>query len=87
VEEPDYMNYESEDRSRPIKLFKLHLTNLRKSQKPWIPQLHYKKAIEDYLTQMRILIQSTLERKWPTVRFPQEVEFILTIPDKWVCLT
>jgi hypothetical protein len=87
VEEPDYVNDDSEDLVQ-LKLFKLHLSNLRKSQKPWIsPKLHYKKAIEDYLIQMRILIQSASERRWPTIRIPQQVGFILTIPDEWVCLT
>ncbi|PKK61471.1 hypothetical protein RhiirC2_791753 [Rhizophagus irregularis] len=71
-------------RSCPIELFKLHLSNLREDQKPWLPpQLNYKKAIEDYLTQMRILIKSTLERMWPTISFPQQVGLILTIPAEW----
>lgn len=60
-----------DERSRPVKLFKLHLSNLRENQKPWLPpQLNYKKAIEDYLTQMRKLIESTLGRRWATIRFP-----------------
>ncbi|CAB5352186.1 unnamed protein product [Rhizophagus irregularis] len=71
-------------RSCPIELFKLHLSNLREDQKPWLPpQLNYKKAIVDYLTQMRILIKSTLERMWPTISFPQQVGLILTIPAEW----
>ncbi|PKC52055.1 hypothetical protein RhiirA1_482360 [Rhizophagus irregularis] len=75
-------------RSCPIELFKLHLSNLREDQKPWLPpQLNYKKAIVDYLTQMRILIKSTLERMWPTISFPQQVGLILTIPAEWVCRT
>ncbi|CAB4421890.1 unnamed protein product [Rhizophagus irregularis] len=83
---PDYMVDNSEERSHPIKLFKLHLLNLRKKRKkelPWMPpQLNYKKAIEDYLTQMRILIKSTLERRWPAISFPQQVDLILTIPSE-----
>ncbi|RIA83502.1 hypothetical protein C1645_880447 [Glomus cerebriforme] len=39
--------------------------------------------IEDYLTQMRKLIQKTLEKRWPTVKFPQQVDFVLTIPADW----
>ncbi|CAB4491919.1 unnamed protein product [Rhizophagus irregularis] len=75
-------------RSRPIELFKLHLSNLREDQKPWLPpQLNYRKAIIDYLTQMQILIKSTLERRWPTISFPQHVGLILTIPAEWVCRT
>jgi hypothetical protein len=63
----------------------LHISNLRKTDKPWLPpQLPYTKAIEDYLTQMKKLIQETLERRWPTVKFPQQVDFVLTIPAEWV---
>ncbi|RGB22593.1 hypothetical protein C1646_775836 [Rhizophagus diaphanus] len=73
-----------EKRSRPIELFKLHLSNLRGDQKPWLPpQLDYRKAIVDYLSQMQILIKSTLERRWPTISFPQQVGLILTIPAEW----
>ncbi|PKK66558.1 hypothetical protein RhiirC2_868239 [Rhizophagus irregularis] len=80
---PDYMVDNSEERSHPIKLFKLHLLNLRKKELPWMPpQLNYKKAIEDYLTQMQILIKSTLERRWPAISFPQQVGLILTIPSE-----
>ncbi|CAB5381573.1 unnamed protein product [Rhizophagus irregularis] len=83
-EEPEYMVDDSEERSRPIELFKLHISDLKDNQKPWLPsQLNYKKAIEDYLTQMQILIKSTLERRWPAIRFPQQVGFVLTIPAEW----
>jgi hypothetical protein len=33
---------------------------------------------------MRKLIQGTLKKRWPTVIFPQQVDFILTIPAEWV---
>ncbi|GES97076.1 hypothetical protein GLOIN_2v1646273 [Rhizophagus clarus] len=84
-EEPDEVSDDTEElRPRPVELFKLHISNLRKMDKPWLPpQLQYTKAIEDYLTQMRILIQETIERRWPTVRFPQQVDFVLTIPAEW----
>ena len=83
-EEPD--EYDAgEKRSRPIELFKLHLSNLDRKDKPWLPpQFNYKKAIEDYLSQMGILIKETLEKRWPTVRFPQQIEFVFTIPAEWV---
>ncbi|GES97244.1 hypothetical protein GLOIN_2v1646242 [Rhizophagus clarus] len=75
---------DSEERSHLIELFKLHLSDLKDNRKHWLPpQLDYKKVIVDYLTQMRILIESTLDRRWPTIRFPQQVEFILTISDEW----
>ncbi|PKY55542.1 hypothetical protein RhiirA4_504538, partial [Rhizophagus irregularis] len=71
-------------RSRPIELFKLHLSNLKEDQKPWLPlQLDYRKVIVDYFTQMQILIKSTLERRWPTISFLQQVGLILTIPAEW----
>ncbi|GBC29111.2 hypothetical protein GLOIN_2v1886321 [Rhizophagus irregularis DAOM 181602=DAOM 197198] len=57
---------------------------IREDQKPWLPpQLNYRKAIIDYLTQMQILIKSTLERRWLTISFPQHVGLILTIPAEW----
>ncbi|RIA79236.1 hypothetical protein C1645_106757 [Glomus cerebriforme] len=85
-EEPDEVDDDSEERPRPVELFKLHISNLRKRDKPWLPpQLDYLRAIEDYLTQMRELIQKTLEKRWPTVKFPQQVDFVLTIPAEWVC--
>ncbi|GBC08153.1 hypothetical protein RclHR1_07930010 [Rhizophagus clarus] len=83
-EEPDYMLDDSEERSRPVELFKLHISDLKNNQKPWLPtQLGYKKAIEDYLSQMQKLIKSTIERRWPTIRFPQQIGLILTIPAEW----
>ena len=85
-EEPDEVSDDQEQRPRPVELFKLHISNLKKIDKPWLPhQLSYEKAIEDYLTQMRKLIKETLERRWPTVIFPQQVGFVLTIPAEWVC--
>ncbi|CAB4494375.1 unnamed protein product [Rhizophagus irregularis] len=84
-EDPDEEPDDTErQRPRPVELFKLHISNLRKKELPWLPsQLHYTKAIEDYITQMRKLIQVTLERRWPTINFPQQVGFVLTIPAEW----
>ncbi len=85
-EEPDEILDEDEQRPRPVELFKLHLSDLEEQDKPWLPsQLNYKKAIEDYLTQMKKLIKETIEIRWPTVKFPQQVDFVLTIPAEWVC--
>ncbi|CAG8687366.1 4881_t:CDS:2 [Funneliformis mosseae] len=36
--------------------------------------------IVDYLTQMRKLIKETLEKRWPTIKFPQQVDLVFTIP-------
>ncbi|CAB4381861.1 unnamed protein product [Rhizophagus irregularis] len=84
-EDPDEVPDDTEgQRPRPVELFKLHISNLSKKELPWLPpQLRYTKAIEDYLTQMRKLIQVTLERRWPTIKFPQQVGFVLTIPAEW----
>lgn len=42
------------DRIRPIELFKLHLADIPEYQKPELPYgLEYRKAIKDYLEQMR----------------------------------
>ncbi|CAB5206778.1 unnamed protein product [Rhizophagus irregularis] len=59
---------------------------LRKKGQPWLPpQLYYSKAVEVYLAQMRKLIQETLKKKGrcPTVKFPQQVDFVLTISAEW----
>ncbi|CAG8454013.1 13053_t:CDS:2, partial [Funneliformis caledonium] len=55
-----------------------------RNEKPWLPgQLTYKQAIVDYLTQMRKLIKETLETRWPTIKFPQQVDLVFTIPAEW----
>uniref|UniRef100_U9V358 Uncharacterized protein n=1 Tax=Rhizophagus irregularis (strain DAOM 181602 / DAOM 197198 / MUCL 43194) TaxID=747089 RepID=U9V358_RHIID len=52
---------------RPVELFKLHQER------------------KDNLAQMRKLIQETLKKKGrcPTVKFPQQVDFVLTISAEW----
>ncbi|POG61289.1 hypothetical protein GLOIN_2v1786799 [Rhizophagus irregularis DAOM 181602=DAOM 197198] len=42
-------------------------------------------TVEVYLAQMRKLIQETLKKKGrcPTVKFPQQVDFVLTISAEW----
>lgn len=84
-EEPDEEFDDSEEqRPRPVELFKLHLSDLQEHEKPWLPpQLSHTKAIEDYLTQLRQLIKETLEKRWPTLRFPHQVDFVFTIPAEW----
>ncbi|PKK66522.1 hypothetical protein RhiirC2_714794 [Rhizophagus irregularis] len=46
-------------------------------------------AVEVYLAQMRKLIQETLKKKGrcPTVKFPQQVDFVLTISAEWPSYT
>jgi hypothetical protein len=86
VEDPDEVSDDIAEHPRPIELFKLHISDLPENDKPWLPpELDYKQAIEDYLTQMSNLIKKTIEKRWPTVKFPQQIEFVLTIPAEWVC--
>ncbi|PKC55923.1 hypothetical protein RhiirA1_502138 [Rhizophagus irregularis] len=40
-------------------------------------------AVEVYLAQMRKLIQETKKERCPTVKFPQQVDFVLTISAEW----
>lgn len=86
VEDLDEVSDDSEEQCpRPVELFKLHISDLPENEKPWLPsKLNYKKAIEDYLTQMSNLIKKTLKKRWPTLIFPQQVDFVLTIPAEWV---
>ncbi|RIA87532.1 hypothetical protein C1645_807258 [Glomus cerebriforme] len=79
------LDYDSDEIcSRPVEMFKLHISDLTQDQKPWLPsQLNYEKAIKDYLTRMHILIKETLEKRWPGIEFPQQVGFVLTIPAEW----
>ncbi|CAB4436787.1 unnamed protein product [Rhizophagus irregularis] len=57
---------------------------LRKKELLWLPpQLYYTKAIEVYLAQMKKLIQETLKGRCPIVKFPQQVDFVLTISAEW----
>ncbi|CAB5381563.1 unnamed protein product [Rhizophagus irregularis] len=85
VEDLDEVSDDSEEQCpRPVELFKLHISDLPENEKPWLPsKLNYKKAIEDYLTQMSNLIKKTLKKRWPTLIFPQQVDFVLTIPAEW----
>ncbi|CAG8823063.1 9370_t:CDS:2 [Gigaspora margarita] len=70
--------------SRPVELFKLHLFNLKDEDKPWLPpELDYKQAIKDYLTEIRKLVQERLSSNWSSVKFPSQVKIVLTIPAEW----
>ncbi|CAG8734327.1 8296_t:CDS:2 [Gigaspora margarita] len=61
--------------SRPVELFKLHLLNLKDEDKPWLPpELDYKQAIKDYLTEMRKLVQERLSSRWSSIKFPNQVK-------------
>ncbi|CAI2174732.1 1672_t:CDS:2 [Funneliformis geosporum] len=88
VEEPDELEEGSDDleeqRTRPVELFKLHLSTLGWNDKPWLPpRFGYKKAVKDYLSKLGELIKDTLKRRWPNVSFPRQVDFVFTIPAEW----
>ncbi|CAG8773940.1 12476_t:CDS:2, partial [Racocetra fulgida] len=75
---------ETGQRSRPVELFKLHLFNSKDEDKPWLPpQLNYKQAVKDYLTEMRKLIEERLSTRWSNVKFPDQVRIVMTIPAEW----
>ncbi|CAB5355684.1 unnamed protein product [Rhizophagus irregularis] len=66
----------------PVELFKLHLAdNLRNFEKPYLP-IDYEKAISDYLSHMKPLIEEVLEKRWPGIKFTQ-VRFVFTVPAEW----
>ncbi|CAG8510130.1 9845_t:CDS:2 [Racocetra persica] len=46
------------------------------------PNLDYKKAISDYLNQMKRVIEVTLDKRWPGLKLSQ-VLFVLCVPAKW----
>ncbi|CAB5355848.1 unnamed protein product [Rhizophagus irregularis] len=68
----------------PVELFKLHLAdNLRNYEKPYLPNgLDYEKAISDYFSQMKTLIEEVLNKRWPGIKFTQ-VRFVFTVPAEW----
>ncbi|CAG8525489.1 4793_t:CDS:2 [Rhizophagus irregularis] len=68
----------------PVELFKLLLAdNLRNYEKPYLPNgLDYEKAISDYFSQMKSLIEEVLNKRWPGIKFTQ-VRFVFTVPAEW----
>ncbi|GBC08152.1 hypothetical protein RclHR1_07930009 [Rhizophagus clarus] len=68
----------------PVELFKLHLAdNLRNFEKPYLPKdFEYEKAIADYLSQMKPLVEDVLSKRWPGIKFTQ-VRFVFTVPAEW----
>ncbi|KAG9293840.1 hypothetical protein G9A89_019178 [Geosiphon pyriformis] len=67
----------------PVELFKLHLADMSEEKKPKMPiGLNFRTAITDFLSEMQKLIKETLEKRWPSVTFPQ-VRFVFTVPAEW----
>ncbi|CAG8531405.1 2226_t:CDS:2 [Acaulospora morrowiae] len=64
-----------------VGLFKLHLADIREEDKPPLPMgLDYRKCIVDYLSEMRKVIRTTLDTRWPGIDFYRNVKFIITVP-------
>ncbi|KAG9298803.1 hypothetical protein G9A89_015824 [Geosiphon pyriformis] len=66
-----------------VEMFKLHLSNMPKDTKPFLPpKMEFKKPIIDYLREMNQVIQERIETTWPDMSFSQ-VLYVTTIPAEW----
>ncbi|CAG8611977.1 5309_t:CDS:10 [Diversispora eburnea] len=69
---------------KTVELFKLHLADIPDYQKPGLPYgLDYRKAIRDFLAEMKPLIQETLNRRWPPAIKLSQVRFVFSVPAEW----
>ncbi|RIB06646.1 hypothetical protein C2G38_2046625 [Gigaspora rosea] len=69
---------------KPVELFKLHLAGIKEEDKPPLPPgLDAKKVITDYLHEMNKLILETLNSRWPGIRYPSQVRFVVSVPAEW----
>ncbi|CAG8734623.1 17703_t:CDS:10, partial [Racocetra persica] len=69
---------------KPVELFMLHLIDLREDDKPPLPPgIDAKRVITDYLHEMNKPILDTLSTRWPIIQYPQQVRFVLPVPDHW----
>ncbi|CAG8679289.1 3691_t:CDS:2 [Cetraspora pellucida] len=69
---------------KSVELFMLHLANLEENNMPsLLPGLDIKTVITDYLCEMNKLIKQTLSSRWPNMQYPQQVRFVLPVPDEW----
>ncbi|CAG8501551.1 9595_t:CDS:10 [Acaulospora morrowiae] len=61
---------------KPVELFKLHLGDMAKGEKPILPkEIGYKRAITDYLREMETILSI-----WPGIDFLKNVLLVLTVP-------
>ncbi|CAI2177879.1 2284_t:CDS:2 [Funneliformis geosporum] len=65
-----------DNETKPVELFKLHLSNLPDELKPKLP-VRYEKAITDYL---REIGKETIATTWQNINFFEHVLLVLTIP-------
>ncbi|RIB00075.1 hypothetical protein C2G38_2235751 [Gigaspora rosea] len=64
----------------------LHLADIKEDDKPPLPPgLYAEKVITDYLHEMNKLILETLSSRWPDIKYPKQVLFVLSVPpvNKW----
>ncbi|CAG8526918.1 4410_t:CDS:10 [Ambispora leptoticha] len=62
-------------------LFKLHLGDISEEEKPKLPLgLDPRKAITDYLCEIRKLLKSRISDRWPGLIYFKHVRIVLTIP-------
>ncbi|CAG8594362.1 18090_t:CDS:2 [Acaulospora morrowiae] len=69
---------------KPVELFKLHLGDLGKDEKPTLPEeLDYERVITDYFREIgnvSTLIKQTILSRWPGIDFEKNVLLVLTVP-------
>ncbi|CAG8526940.1 4411_t:CDS:2 [Ambispora leptoticha] len=73
-------NSKSEE-AQIAELFKLHLAEIDEEEKPKLPLgLDPRKAITDYLCEVRKLIKSRISDRWPGLIYFKHVRIVLTVP-------
>ncbi|PKB95875.1 actin-like ATPase domain-containing protein, partial [Rhizophagus irregularis] len=78
---PPKRGKKNESETRPVELFKLHLTC---NKKPYLPgELRYEKAITDYLRKIGQVIKDNIKKFWPGIDFFQQVLLVLTVPAEY----
>ncbi|CAG8665119.1 16602_t:CDS:2, partial [Funneliformis caledonium] len=68
-----------DNETKPVELFKLHLSNLPDELKPKLP-VRYEKAITDYLREIGKVIKETIASRWIGIDILHQVLLVLTYP-------
>ncbi|CAG8597024.1 16034_t:CDS:2 [Funneliformis mosseae] len=68
-----------DNETKPVELFKLHLSNLPDELKPKLP-VRYEKAITDYLREIGKVIKETIASHWIGIDILHQVLLVLTYP-------
>ncbi|CAG8567659.1 5043_t:CDS:2 [Paraglomus brasilianum] len=81
---PNRKRMQNQHDKRPVELFKLHLGNMKENEKPPLPAgLDFKKAITDYLKELKKLMTDALITRWPGLDFNRHVLKIMTVPAEY----